>query len=128
MIALGIWNFLHFIGLALGLGGATILNIISLKSRNDNDIAKALSKIIPSIVSLIWVGIFLLIVSGIALPFYITWPLNKQILIIKHILVVWIIVIGIILGVSSKKRINLQWLGAVNLILWYIVTLLSVFV
>ena len=147
MVALEIFNFLHFLGLAFGLGGATIAAIVSSKAEKDKDVGKAAGKIMPSIVKLIWLGMALLIVSGIALPFFLKWPLNKPLLIIKHVLVVWIIIIGVIIGIKSKKINNLtpvlkekpslkflkakkqmKALSIINLILWYAVTLMSVFV
>ncbi len=127
MVWLEIFNFLHFIGLAFGLGGATIAAIISSKAR-DKDVGKALEKIMPPIVKLIWTGLILLIISGIALLFFVKWPLNKQLLIIKHILVTWIVIIGIIIGRRMKKKKNIKGLSMINLILWYAVTLMSEFV
>ena len=89
----------------------------------------------------------LLIISGIALPFFIEWPLDKNMLLIKHVLVVWIIIIGFFLWFSSRKmnrlapkekekpslrflkvRSQMKAFSIINLILWYLVTLLSVFV
>jgi len=125
---LEIWNFIHFIGLSLGLGGATIAAVISSKASKEKEIRNILSKIMPPIIRLIWLGLILLIISGIALSYYITWPLNKQMLIIKHILVVWIIVIGISIKMLSKKQRNISSLSKINLILWYLITLLSAFV
>jgi len=37
---LELFNFLHFVGLAFGLGGATIATIISLKANKDKEIFK----------------------------------------------------------------------------------------
>ena len=128
MTALELWNFVHFVGLAFGLGGATIATIISSKAAKDKSIAKVQDKLMPPIIKLIWFGLVLLIISGAILPFYITWPLNKTMLIIKHIFVVWIVIFGVILGIGAKKRINLAWLGKINLFLWYLVTLISAFV
>jgi uncharacterized membrane protein len=147
MVMLELFNFLHFIGLVFGLGGATIATIISIKADKDKDIAKAFGKIIPTISKLIWIGLILLIISGIALPFYITWPLNKQLLIIKHVLVAWIVVIGISIGITAKKvsvlapvgkenpsiyflkiKKLMKSLSIINIILWYLVTLMSAFV
>lgn len=125
---LEIFNFLHFIGLAFGLGGATIAAIISSKARMHREIRNAMAKLMPSISKLIGFGLFLLIVSGIALPFFIAWPLNKNLLIIKHILVAWILVIGIWIGIRTKKNKEVRGLIKINLILWYAVTLLSAFV
>jgi len=128
MALLEIFNFLHFIGLAFGLGGATIVAIVSAKAAKDKDVARVAGKIIPSIVKLIWAGIILLIISGIALPFFIKWPMNNQLLIIKHILVAWIVIIGIIIGTRIRKKKNIKGLSIINLILWYGVTLMSAFV
>ena len=145
MVMLEISTFLHFVGLALGVGGATAANIISVKAEKDREIGKAYGKIMPSIVKMIWFGILLLIISGIMLSFYL--EANKQLLIIKHILVVWIIIFGVIIGVNSHKMmINaplarekpsemflrlkglVKSLSMINLILWYLIVLISVFV
>ncbi len=128
MVWLEIFNFMHFVGLAFGLGGATIASVISSKARKDKDVLKSVPKIMPSIVGLIWFGIILLIVSGIALPFFIKWPLNKNMLVIKHVLVAWIIIIGIAIGINSRKKRDVRLLTKINLFLWYLVTLLSEFV
>lgn len=128
MAWLEIFNFIHFLGLAFGLGGATIAAIISSKAKVHREIRNAMSKLMPSISKLIGFGLFLLIVSGIALPFFITWPLNKNMLIIKHVLVVWILIIGVWIGIRSKKNKDIRGLSKINLILWYAVTLMSAFV
>lgn len=128
MAWLEIFNFLHFIGLAFGLGGATIAAIISSKAAKDKNVAKVMEKIILPVVKLIWIGLILLIISGIALPFFIKWPLNKQLLIIKHILVAWIVILGVIMGRRMKKKKPIKGLSIINLILWYAVTLMSAFV
>ncbi|MEK6859749.1 MAG: hypothetical protein AABX54_02940 [Nanoarchaeota archaeon] len=128
MVMLELINFFHFIGLSFGIGGATIATILSIKASKDKEIQKIQGKIMSPIVKLIWIGIFLLIVTGIALPFYVKWPLNTPLLIIKHIFVAWIIIIGIMIEIISKRRKNPKILSIINLILWYLVTLLSVFI
>lgn len=146
MVWLELFNFLHFIGLAFGVGGVTIAAIISAKAEKDKEIASISMKIISSISKLIWVGIFLLIISGIALPFLIRWPLNEEMLIVKHILVILVIIMGIILGLKTKKlrafapkprkrpspqflkiKKQLKIFNTVGLVLWYIIMFLSVF-
>jgi len=127
MVWLEIFNFLHFIGLAFGLGGATIATIISSKAK-DKDIAKVMGKILLPIVKLIWIGMILLIISGIFISFLIKWPINRQLLIIKHVLVAWIVIIGIVIGRRMKKGKNIKGLSMINLILWYAVALMSAFV
>ena len=128
MAWLEIFNFLHFVGLAFGLGGATIAAIISSKAAEDKDVWKAAGKIMPSIAGLIWTGLVLLIISGIFISFLISWPLNKKLLIVKHVLVAWIVIIGIIIGKRMKKKKDIKGLSKINLILWYAVTLMSAFV
>lgn len=145
MAILELLNFFHFIGLALGVGGATIASIISSKAEKDNDIRNAYNKLMPSIAKTIWAGILLLIISGILLPYYLPWKLNTNLLILKHILVLWIIVFGIFIAISSSKIKNLapkekssekflktkkiiKRLSFFNLLLWYLVSLLSVFI
>jgi len=128
MALLEISNFIHFLGLAFGLGGATIAAIISAKAEKDKDVRKAIGKILPSVVKLIWVGIIFLIISGVALIFLVRWPLNKNLLIIKLVLVAWIVIIGIIIGKRARKRKSIKGLSIINLILWYVITLISTFV
>ena len=144
---LELFNFLHFLGLAFGLGGATIATFISFKAEKDKDIAKVQGKIMNFISKFIFMGLVLLIISGIAIPYYMTWPLNKQLLLVKHILVVWIVVIGFFIGRASKKagvfapvgkekiksefliaKKQVKFFSLINLVLWYVVTLLSAFV
>ncbi len=146
MLWLELFRVLHIIGLAFGLGGATIAAVISAKAEKDKDVGKALGKIMPSIVKFIWLGMLLLIISGIALPFYISWSIDKNMLLAKHVLVALIIIIGIALGINAKKmhalapkpkekpsakflavKKLLKAFSIINLILWYAVTIMSVF-
>ncbi|MBU0466384.1 MAG: DUF2269 family protein [Nanoarchaeota archaeon] len=147
MALLEIFNFLHFIGLAFGVGGATIAAVISAKSEKDEDVGAASMKIMPAISKLIWLGMILLIISGIVITPLVTWPLNTQNLLLKHVLVVWIVIIGVLIGFKSRKLQKLapkkgskpSWeflqnkkqmkiYGVINLVLWYLVSFLSVFV
>lgn len=144
MVWLEIFNFLHFLGLAFGLGGATIATIISVKAGKDAELGKQLGKILSSVSKLIWLGLILLILSGIAISFLVSWPINRQLLIIKHILVFWILVFGVIIGIKARKMFKLanqkqdkeliktkkqmKIFSTINLILWYAVTLLSAFI
>ncbi|MEK6875460.1 MAG: hypothetical protein AABX30_02145 [Nanoarchaeota archaeon] len=145
---LEIFNFLHFIGLSFGLGGVTIATIISLKADKDKDVAKAFIKIMPAMVKIIWIGLVFLIISGIALPYFITWHLDKNMLLVKHVLFIWIVIFGITIGLNSRKMKKLMIIGEkekpsleflrakkrakafsiVNLILWYLVAIISVFI
>ena len=127
MVWLELFRGLHVIGLAFGLGGATIAAGISAKAAKDKDGGKAMGKIMPSIVKFIWAGMALLIISGIALPFYISWPIDKNMLLVKHSLVALIVIMGIIMGIRMKKKKPIKVLSIINLILWYAVTIMSVF-
>jgi uncharacterized membrane protein len=147
MIWLELFNFIHFVGLAFGLGGATIAAIVSNKAEKDRDVAIASMKLMPSISKLIVLGLIFLIISGIAIPFFMTWPLNRGMLIIKHILVIFIVIFGMFLGNSSKKinhfvprhnekpsqeflkiKRRIKIFSTINLILWYLTTILSEFI
>ena len=127
MVWLELFRVLHVIGLAFGLGGATIAAVISAKAAKDKDVGKAMGKIMPSIVKFIWAGMALLIISGIALPFYISCPIDKNMLLVKHSLVALIVIMGIIMGIRMKKKKPIKVLSIINLILWYAVTIMSVF-
>jgi len=146
MAWLEIFSLLHFVGLAWGLGGATAAAIISAKAEKNPEISLAVMKIIPSMSKLIWLGLILLILSGIGMSFLIEWPVNKQMLLVKHVLVAWIVIIGIIIGINAKRmhaltpkpkeKPSAQFLAAkkllkafsiINLILWYAVAIMSVF-
>lgn len=147
MVLLELFNLLHFIGLAWGVGGATVAAIISRKAEKNPEIGHAVMKILPAISKLIWAGLILLIISGIGVSAYVKWPLDMNMLIIKHVVVVLIVVIGVIIGFKIKKMAALapkpkgepspQFLktkkqvknaGIINLILWYIVVVLAVLV
>src|SRR3989344_7592104 len=146
MAWLEIFSILHFIGIAWGVGGATAAAVISAKSDKDPEISHAAMRIMPAISKLIWLGLILLIISGIGISIISQWPIDKNMLLIKHVLVAWIVIIGIIIGINAKKmqalapkpkeRPSAQLLKAtrlmkafsiINLILWYAVTIMSVF-
>ena len=144
---LEIFRLLHDFGLIFGVGGVTIAAIISSKAEKNPELNSAVMKIIPTISNFIWLGLILLIISGIGLMYFITWPMNKGLLLSKHILVVWIVIIGIFIGtrVRKMKRLmpkdkekqsveflrtkkQLKAFSKINLILWYLVTIMSAFV
>jgi len=143
---LEISNFLHFIGLAWGVGGATAAAIISMKAEKNPEVAASLMKIIPALSKMIWLGLVLLIISGIAVTGLVKWPLDANLLLIKHALVVLIVAIGVLIFLKVKKMQKLARPGEkpsadflkakkqlgifsiVNLALWYLIVLLSVLV
>lgn len=133
----------HDIGIALGLGGATIAFIISRRADRNPKSASVIMPLIQSISKLIWLGLLLLIVSGVGLMLTVKWPMNSTLLAIKHVLVVFIIINGIYLGKAGKKLAVLVSLGRedsrigvikkrvrfvsiFNMFLWYLVIILSV--
>ena len=135
-------RLMHDFGIALGVGGATIAFLISKKAEKKPEISQATGFLMESISKLIWVGLLLLIVSGIGLTAFIKWPVNIPLLIVKHAIVLIIVINGIYLGVNSKKlgkaikeknvlginklKLRLKKVGLLNLICWYIVMILSV--
>lgn len=144
---LEIFRFLHFVGLAWGVGGATVASIISAKADKDREISSSFMKIVPGISKLIWIGIVLLIISGIGLSRYVTWPINKELLIVKVSIFALLIVIGIVIGFKINKmkliapkenekpldeflktKKQLKILSIISLVIWYAIVGISVFV
>ena len=135
-------RLMHDFGIAFGVGGATIAFLISKKAEGKPEISQTTGFLMESISKLIWVGLILLIVSGIGLTAFIKWPMNIPLLIVKHAIVLIIVINGIYLGISSKKlvkaireknvlginkiKLRLKKVGLLNLICWYLVMVLSV--
>src|SRR3989344_1475613 len=138
-------RFLHFIGLVFGVGGVTSMFIINKKIEKNPELQKLAPDIMKTLTIMIWIGIISLFVSGIGLQLALDELINKNMLIFKHILVVLIVVNGVYLSISAKKMMKLSktneakskitklknklsFIGTLNLILWYLVLLISVFV
>jgi hypothetical protein len=84
--------FVHIIGLAIGVGAATVKLVILIKARQDNTIVPYYLKVAKPITQLIIFGIVLLTISGIG--FIIEgYPLTTQ-LTIKLIFVALLWIIG----------------------------------
>lgn len=136
---------LHFLGLAWGVGGATVAAILMAKADRNPEIAPLVMKTMPAISKLIWIAIILLVVSGIALAQLVTWPINPTILLAKHALVVILILNGLYLGfrilpkmqklaptggkpsaefLKAKKSAKIA--SILGLVLWYVILVLSV--
>ncbi|MDP3970103.1 MAG: hypothetical protein Q8P90_00215 [bacterium] len=64
MEAEAIVKFFHLVGMAWGVGGATIVTLLMIKSSKDAELAKAGGKIMSIISKLIWGGIILLGITG----------------------------------------------------------------
>lgn len=126
MVLLETLNLLHMIGIAWGVGGSTIGAILLAKAGKDRVAAPHLMKLMPPISKLIWLGIILLIASGIGLVPLVTWPMDPTILLIKHMAVIVLVVNGIILGLRGKAKKDVRLNALIGLILWYLITVLSV--
>ncbi len=136
---------LHFIGIAWGVGGATISAILMAKADKNPEIAPLAMKVMPSISKLIWAAIILLIVSGIALAQLVTFPIDAAMLLIKHAVVAVLVLNGIILAFGIlpkmkkfaptdgkpsaeflKAKKSAKVAGMLGLFLWYVILVLSV--
>ena len=145
MDLLPLFQFMHYLGIAYGVGGATIAKIITTKADKNQELVPATMKILPSISKLIWLGLILLAISGVALIYLVKWPINRQLLLVKHVLVLWILIFGILISAKgsklmklipkAKEKPSLEFLktkkqmkvfSTINLILWYLVTIISV--
>ena len=139
-------RILHDIATAWGVGGVTIAFLLLLKGDRDKELAPIIrNKLMPLISKVIMIGLLLLIVSGIGLLYLTPWPLGDFYL-IKHIFVVALLCVGISMGAYVMPRRNklaptpgnppskeflkfkrlARALHLVNLILWYVITVLSV--
>ena len=138
-------QFVHFVGLVLGAGGATVATLINMKAEKDQQLAPAIMKIMPSISKLIWAGIILLAVSGIALSRLVPWPINYTIFSVKIFFVALLVINGVVMSaylikkmarlapkneapskefLKTKKMTKIA--GITGLVLWYVIIGLSV--
>ncbi len=144
------FQILHSLGIAWGLGGATIAYLGMKKGQKDPQFGQAWAKFMPTISKIIWISLILLMSSGVGLlvlrPPTVTY--SAAMWGIKHVMVYYIIVAGalitFVLGPKIKKlapqegarpspeflkvRNIVQLLGLINLICWYVVVVLSVFI
>lgn len=138
-------RFLHFVGLIFGVGGVTSLFIINKKIEKNPELQELAFNLMKTFTIMIWIGIISLAISGISLQLLLGEVINKNVLVFKHALVVLIVVNGIYLGISAKKigklsksneakskiiklKGKMSVIGTLNLLLWYLILLISVFV
>lgn len=102
---------LHLLGFALGLGGATVTDLFFFKFLRDFKISSWESKVLHEVSHLIWVGLAILIVSGVALWLPEMAALNAASKFIAKVLVVGIVTInGIFLNLYiSPKMIHISF-------------------
>ncbi len=144
------FQILHSLGIAWGLGGATIAYIGMRTGQKDPQFGQAWAKFMPTISKIIWVALISLMVSGVGLlvlhPPSVAY--SAAMWGIKHVVVYFIIAAGIlitfVLGPKIKRlapqdgakpspeflkvRKIVQLLGLINLVCWYVVVALSVFI
>ncbi|UCF12960.1 MAG: hypothetical protein JSW06_01560 [Thermoplasmatales archaeon] len=141
-------QLLHYIGVAWGVGGVTINMIVSMKADKNPESAPHLMLVNKAIIKLIWIGLILLIISGIAYPYI--WPYGTleytTLLMAKHVLIAILILVGIVMTfamvpklmknmpkkdekpsavfVNAKRNVKIG--GIIGFILWYLIVILSV--
>lgn len=138
---------LHLLGFALGVGGATITDTFFFKFLKDYHISKWEAKILHQVSQVIWVGLGILILSGIGLYLPNMEALNMSTKFISKVIIVAIILLnGILLNMYiSPKMINISFRkkhkhhpgellrlrraafasGAVSIVSWYSAFLLG---
>lgn len=103
--------WLHMLGFALGIGGATITDVLFFKFLNDFQISKEEHNTLQILSQVIWVGLVIVIISGIGL-----YLPNAEILnqtpkfLVKAIVVAVIIINGAFLNLYiSPKLVHMSW-------------------
>ncbi|MDA8611391.1 vitamin K epoxide reductase family protein [Candidatus Pacebacteria bacterium] len=136
----------HLLGFAFGLGGATITDLLFMRFLKDFKISQAEDKILKLMSQIIWVGLFLAIISGIGLYLPNMEALNNNPkFLVKVIVVVIITINGALLnllvspkltkipfksgGMHIKGIIRLRKLafafGSISFISWYTAAILG---
>lgn len=129
----------HLLGFALGVGGATITDVMFMKFLRDFKISKDEDAVLRTLSQVIWVGLLLVVVSGIGLYLLNAAALNESSkFLLKMVVVAVIIVNGAFLNLYvSPKMVHLSWgelpplkpvlrlrrtafaLGAISFVSWY---------
>lgn len=134
---------LHILGVALGLGGATISDILFFKFLKDFQISKKEEEVLHLMKNIILGALFLIIVSGIAVYLTDTAKYNASSdFMVKAIGVMVVTLNGILLHVyvaphlihlnlKKHKKMGRNWhrfafaLGAISIVSWYSVFLIA---
>lgn len=121
----------HLIGVALGLGGATITDILFFKFLKDNKISGLESGVLKTLSKVIWVALGILVLSGLALYLPYADRLNGSAkFLVKMVVVLVIIINGSLLNLFISPKIEkissntgfrrLAFAsGAVSIVSWY---------
>lgn len=138
------WVIIHNIGFILGVGSATITDLFFFKFLKDNQISQEEKETMDTLTSVIWAGLAILIVSGLAL--YIPESLRLSVsskFLLKVFVVSVIILNGFLLNMfvapylrrlsfegttpaKSFRRLAFS-LGGVSITSWYIAFILGSF-
>jgi hypothetical protein len=100
------WSYLllvHLVGLALGVGGASVKLLLLLRFRSDYAFVPTYLKIAKPITRLIQIGLVLMTLSGIYWIFYYDLSITT-LLAVKIVLVLGIWVIGPIIDFAIEPR------------------------
>lgn len=97
---------LHLLGFALGVGGATFADIFFFKFLRDFKITKEEDNILRTMSQIIWVGLFIAIISGIGLYLPMQEVLNESSKFLTKVVVVTIITVnGAFLNLLISPRL-----------------------
>lgn len=101
------WLMLHILGLIIGVGASTVADILFLRFLKDGIISIREKKIINKFVSVVWLGLGFLILSGLMLYLPHREFLNVSVVFrLKMLVVGGLVVIGVLLNmfVAPKMR------------------------
>jgi uncharacterized membrane protein len=136
------WVIIHNLGFILGLGSATLTDVFFFRFLKDNTISQDEKEIMDTFSSVIWVGLAILIVSGIAL--YV--PEQERLLasskfLLKLVVVSVVIFNGVLLNMlvaPHMRRLSFEGtvparrfrrlafaLGGISIVSWYSAFLLG---
>lgn len=102
---------LHLLGFALGLGGATVTDLFFFKFLRDFKISTWESRVLHEVSHLIWIGLAILIASGVALWLPEMEALNQASKFIAKVIVVGVVTLnGVFLNLFiSPKMIHISF-------------------
>lgn len=105
---------LHLVGFALGVGGITVSSILFFRFLKDFKISPSEDKVLKTISQVVWLGLFLVILSGIGLYVPKMEMLNESpVFLVKMVVVLIIILNGAFLDlVISPKLIKISFKGS----------------